>query len=115
MPHGRAPLDRVQVPRVTGEKPMVAIEVFGSVLEFSINSFMQIFEEGNSGRFSLLEMGVNVFDEDSEALCSKAKLLRGGVCLPGLLQHDPGIAGGHLRSADRIAVAVVLDKSERLG
>jgi hypothetical protein len=34
--------------------------------------------------------------------------------LPGLLQHDPGIAGGHLRSADRIAVAVMFHESEGL-
>ena len=112
MRHGSTPLHRVQVPRMTGEKPMVAIEVFGRVLQFSINSLMQIFEESDSGRFGLLEVGVDVFDEDREALCSKAKLLRS--CVPGLFQHDPGVAGGHLRSADRVAVAVMLNKSERL-
>ena len=91
---------------------MVAIEVFGSVLQLSIDSLMQIFEEGSSGRFGLLEMGVNVVDEHRETLCPEAKLLRS--CVPGLFQHDPGAAGGHLRSADRIAVAVMLNKSERL-
>jgi hypothetical protein len=93
---------------------MVAIEVFGRVLQFSINSLMQIFEEANSGRFSLLEMGVNVLDEDREALCSKAKLLRSCVLVPDLLEHDPGVAGSHLRSANRISAAVMLNESERL-
>ena len=52
---------------------MVAIEVLGAILQFAVDRLVQIFHDGHSGSFSSLEMRLDVFDEDSEALRPEAQ------------------------------------------
>ena len=93
---------------------MVSVQVLTPILHFAVLSLVQIFNNSDSGRFGLLKVRLDVFDEYGKALRPRAKLFRGRVFMPGLFQHDPGVASAHLRSAERIAIAVMLNKAERL-
>jgi len=57
-----APLLGAHVPGMTREKPVMAIEVLGSILQFTILSLVQIFYDGGSGRFGSLKVCLDVFD-----------------------------------------------------
>ena len=94
---------------------MVAFEVFGGVMEFSINGFVGFFEDGGSGRFCALVMGLDILNEEGEALRAIAEFFGGGGSGLQVVDHDPRVARAHLCSADRIAVAEMFCEAEGAG
>src|SRR5580658_1078012 len=93
---------------------MVAIEVLSGILKFPVDCFVQIFEEVDPRELGPLEMRFDVLNEDSEALRSKTELIRRCVFRLRPFQHDPCIGRSHLRSANWLAIAVVLNEAERI-
>jgi hypothetical protein len=89
---------------------MVALEIHSRILLLAVNGLMQLLDNRNASRFGSLEMRFDVLDKNREALRPKTKLFRRPICGPSLLHHDPCFACPHLRSADRIPLAVVLDE-----
>jgi hypothetical protein len=91
---------------------MVAIEILGTVLEFAIDSLVEILQDLGTRRFRPLEVRIDMVDKQSQALRSVAEFCRTRAALSRPYQHDPGVAEMHLRAASRIAIAVVLGKTE---
>ena len=95
---------------------MVAVEILGGILEFTVNSFVRFFENLGASRFCSLEMRFNILDKYGEALSSGAELRRGRSTWFWPMDHNPGIAEMHLRAAcrsRRVAIAVVFGEAKR--
>lgn len=92
---------------------MVAIKILRGVLQLAVNGLVQIFQKRHFGRLRPLEMRFDIFDKDSETLRPKTELPgSGGMLVPSTVEHDPRFASAHLRAANGIAIAVVLDEAE---
>jgi len=97
---------------MTGEEPVVAVEILGGVLEFTIDGFVGLFEDGGAGGASALAVSFDIVDKKGKALRAVAQFA-GRACPGGkAFEHDPGIRGAQLRSADGIPVAVVFGEGE---
>lgn len=92
MDDGCSPGGGVDVAEMAREKPEVALEIFGRVLQLSIDRFMQFFDKGGPGSASVRVMCFNIFHEDCEALCAVAEF--GWILLRGFcgVHHQPGLA-----------------------
>jgi hypothetical protein len=42
---------------------MVTIKILCAILEFAVHSLVQVFKNGDSGRFGVFEMCLDVFDK----------------------------------------------------
>ncbi len=93
----------------------MAVEVQGSVLKFAVDGFVRLFEDGGSGGAGALAVGFDVLDEDRQALRAVAELARRASIGGELLEHDPGIAGAHLRPADGVPITKVFGETEGAG
>ena len=94
---------------------MMAVEVFNSVLAFSVNGFVKLFDNLCASRLRLPEVRIDIVDEDGEALCSVSKLCRALQAGTSLFDHDDRAAGVELSAAERGTVAVVHGKPESGG
>src|SRR6185437_9944283 len=88
------------------------IEVLNSVLPFAIFGHVEILHNLGTGRYRSLEVRIDIVNEDGQALSPRAELRGYRTPRPRAFEHDPGAAEIHLRALGRIAVAVVLSKSE---
>jgi hypothetical protein len=97
---------------VLGEEPAVAFQVGDSVLFFAVDGFVEVFDYGGASLFCRGVVGVYVFDEDGEGLGSEAELGGALGAWAGAGDHNVGVAEEELRSADGVAVVVVLFEAE---
>lgn len=91
---------------------MVAVEVEGGVLVFTVDGFVGFLNDPCAGCFGALEVGVHVINENSQALGCVAEFSRALKAGLRLIDHDDGAAGVELRAAEGVAVAIVLGESE---
>src|ERR1700733_14179563 len=94
---------------------MVAIEIFGGILQLAVDGLVQIFKDGNTGRPGSLVMRFDLGDEYGEALRAEPKFLGGRLPMRGLNEHDPSAARAHLNSAEWVAVTIMFNEAEGVG
>ena len=76
-----SPFVRAHIPSVPREEPVMAFQVFDSILPFAINGFVEILHNLGARRFRPVEVSINIVDEDGQALSSVAELRRAlGAC-----------------------------------
>lgn len=109
-----SPLVWAYVPGVLREEPAMAVQVFHRILAFAINGLMKFFHDLCARRFCSLVMRIHIFHENGESLSAAAGLRRTCSAGPRACEHNVGRTQIYLRAADRIAIAVMLDKSESL-
>ncbi len=68
----------MSVPR---EEPVVALQIFHSILKFTVFGFVGFFDDVGSPGACVRVMGLNILNEDGEALCCAAEF--GGTRLAG--------------------------------
>ena len=90
---------------------MVAVEVLSGILQFAVDSLVQVLKNRGPESFGVFEMCIDFFDEDSQTLRAKPKLFRGLLSIPGLFEHEAGLARKHLGSAGWVTVTVVLHEA----
>lgn len=90
----------------------MSVQVFNSILPFSINRFMELFPDGCALLFCSCMVSIDIRNEDREHLSRISQLNRGFACGARGVHHDDCVAQAHLRSAHRIAVAVVFGEAE---
>ena len=93
---------------------MVTVEVLCAILQFAVFRFVQVFNDLDAAGFGVFEMPLDIFEEYGQPLCHKTKLLRDSALAPHSIQHEPRASDTHLRTANWVAVAVMLNKAERL-
>jgi hypothetical protein len=109
-----SPLVWADVVGVLREEPVVAIEIFDSVLALAVDGFVEVFDDFCACRFCSLEVRCYIFDEDGEALRSIAVVGWSVGVWAYAMEHDPCISEMHLCAADGVSVAVVLGEAEYL-
>src|SRR6266568_1979479 len=77
-------------------------EVLDAVLALAVASLLDLFENRRTRRFRVCVVSVHVVDKYREE----------GGRGPAGLQHDDGATEVQLRTADRVAISVVLAKAE---
>src|SRR5271163_4299518 len=102
---GCSPLVGAQIAGMPREKPMVAVEVLDSILEFAINGFVKVFDYFGSFRFCSGVVCVDIVQEDRQRLRAVSHLRRSRP-IRCVLDHDAGSSGIHLGAAQWLAVAI---------
>lgn len=97
----------------------MAFQVFDSILPLAVGGLVQVLHDPGACRPRSFEVRIHILDEYGEALRSIPGVRRTiappprGIERPRAIEHDPGIAKMHLRALYRLAIAVVLDETER--
>ena len=99
---------------MSGEEPVVTIQVFYAVLPFSVDGFVEILDDLCACRFCCVEVRIDILDEDGQALRFAAQLRWRLRVRTRAHEHDPCITEMHLRATDRFSVTIVLRESEYL-
>src|SRR6516225_8580791 len=89
--HGCPPLLGTQIAGMSGKKPMMALEVFGSVLQLAVYGFMKRFDNLRSRRLCSCEVRFDFLDEHGEALRPLAELFWSVMAGRPLFEHDPRV------------------------
>ncbi|HTT90072.1 MAG TPA: hypothetical protein VMF65_11015 [Acidimicrobiales bacterium] len=94
-----APFGWADVAGVSGEEPMVTVEIAGTILALTINGLMYIFDDRGAPRLGPVVVGIDVRYEHGERLRAVTEF--GWRLLTGArrIEHDPGLAQVHLRPA----------------
>src|SRR5216684_9066435 len=92
----------------------MAIEILGSILKLAIHGLVEILHDRGTRRFCATEVRLHIVNEYSKALRPVAKFGWTRRAFPRLLQHDPGVAEVRLHAVGRVAITVVLNKTEGL-
>jgi hypothetical protein len=107
-----APICRAQVACVPGEDPLVAFQVFHAELQFAIDGFLKLFNDGGSGSAEAVKTAFDIFDKDRERLGAAAGFNGSGPARTHRGDHDPRPAQMQLRAGHGIAVAEVLHETK---
>jgi len=91
---------------------MVAVEILGGILQFTVHRLVQVLKDRDPERFGVFEMCIDFFDEDSQALRTEPKFFRSLFFRPSFFEHEAGFARKHLGSAGWVTVTVVLHEAE---
>src|ERR1700730_3397115 len=95
------------------KQPAETIEVFDAVLPFSIDSLVKVLPYLCALSFCFLVMSIDVRNDYREHLSAIPELRRAlAGPLARVIQHDVRVAQVHLDPAYRVAVPIVLRKSE---
>ena len=108
--HDCTPFGGAHVAHVLGEEPAVALEVLGSILPFAIAGLIDRFDDGGTGRFCLLVLRVDVFNEDRYELSRGADLGGTGAAGADADEHDTSIVPVHLRGLDGAAGLAISER-----
>src|SRR5258708_37863063 len=110
-----SPRLRVYVPSMLRKQPMMAFEVCGAVLFFSIDGFVKLFPDRPARTFRFRVVCLNIRHDNCQHLCSISKLRWAfTAALSRTAQHDIRVAEVHLDTTYRLTMAVVLGKSKYL-
>jgi hypothetical protein len=91
---------------------MVSLQVPNCVLPIAVLGLMEILDDLDASRLRVGEVRVHILDEHGKGLRSETQFRRRGS-FPAS-HHYVRLAEMDLRTADRVAVAIVLDESERV-
>src|ERR1700693_4790021 len=95
------------------KQPVVTIEIVDAVLSFSIASLVKVFPYLCALSFCFLVMSIDVRNNNGEHLSSISELRRTlAASVTRASQHDVRVAQVHLDPAYRVAIPIVLRKSE---
>jgi len=87
-------------------------------LAFAVVGEVERLDDGGAFALGVGEMGVDIGDEDGEALGGGAELGGSGAAGAGAAEHDPGVAEVHLGAGGAAviaSVAIVLEEAEGAG
>jgi hypothetical protein len=92
----------------------MSVQVFNSILPFSIDRFMALLPDGCAQLLRFRIVGIDVGNKNCQQLGSRSECRRAFGPRTRAGQHDVCVAKMHLCPADWIAVAVVLSEAEDL-
>src|SRR5689334_7430159 len=96
--YGGSPFVGPHIADVLREEPAIPFEIYGHVLPFAIDRFVEILNEPGPGGLGAGAVGVHIGHEHGQILAPRAPLRRAAATWSGAFEHDPGIAQMHLRA-----------------
>lgn len=109
---GRSPGFRAQVTGMSRKEPVVSLQVFDGILEFSVNRLVRIFMNHSARCLCAREVSLDILNKDSQALRSEAELCGRAKFRLRNFQHDPCISDVDLNTREWIAVLVMHHEPE---
>ena len=90
----------------------MSVGVFGGVLSFTVNGFVDFLDDVRTFLPGCLVVGIDIAYEDGKHLCAEAELGRSLLGWIETMEHDEGIAVVHLDAAYRVTITIVFDEPE---